>query len=318
MKSIDVRLAQIEEEANKRPVKDNTEKLRDRFTNKPWLIRNGEYRRWVRPLSIFLQLISALFGFYGAKVLMEYFPIPIPYFELVGAGAMVFTMELFKRKFSDRFWDSFFAYRERDRIEEVSGLSPGRIRYGAAVGNLLILAFSFYLTVGGGFFMTKDNSPEAKLTGANSDPEAQALVAERNELRATKAENDQKIATHEANKVKDNGRMVISWPSQKAIQGLEESNTSIDMAIATITETLRNKHGVYDIQNKEILSDAKTRSTYAISTVIGILAFLEILFECLMAFASYYDVRMLIAQEMSQGGSRPKQMNGKKVRALAV
>lgn len=316
--SIELRMAQIEEQSNKRPVKDNTEKLRDRFTNKPWLIRNGEYRRWVKPASIVLQIVSALFGFYGAKVLMEYFPVPIPYFEYFAAGVMVGVMEFFKRKFSDSFWDSFFAYRERLRIKQVCGLTPSPIRYGAALGNISILAFSFYLTVGGGFFMTKDNSPEAKLTGAGNDPEAQALVAERQELRDTKAENNAKIAKHEANKVSDGGRMVISWPSQRAISKLEESNTAIDASIASITETLRNKHGVYDIQNMNIISEAKQRSAYAIYTVIAMLAFLEILFECLMAFASYYDVRMLIAQEMSRKSDKPKQMNGKKVHALAV
>lgn len=154
------------------------------------------------------------------------------------------------------------------------------------------------------YFANQDFSPEAKLTGANADPEAQALIAERETLR-----NDKK--DHQANK---NPQGVIYWPSQKSIAG-------IDAQIAQINEVLKSKHGVYDIQNTATLSKWEVRTQFRGSFAVGIIFLLEFLFEGFMAFVSYYDCRYAIAMKYVHttrtARTTPKSFNGKKLHALA-
>ena len=311
---IDEQLARIEEEMNKKPPKQLEDKLKQRFTKRPWLVEMQGFRKLAYPISIAMQGVSMAFGFYGMKVLMEVMPIPIPYFDVIGAIIGLFTLEYFKRKFSDSFWDSFFAYRKRGQIFQVTGQAITKVRWSSAVINVLIFSASMFITVGGAYFVSKDYSPEAKLKGTTSNPEAVALIDERADYKEQIAANKESIAKHEKNKVKADGKIVTSWPSQVAIENLEAANLSLTASISVINATLKDQHGILNIQNKQILKDAEIRSQYSRATIITALSIFEIVFEALMAFMSYYDVRLYIARQLNQKKKKP--INGKKHSAL--
>lgn len=294
--NIDRELALLEEQNNRgRSISissssdpmDSYRFYEDRFKKKPWLERVRGARKNAGWISRVLQFISAALGFYGAKVMMEFLPIPIPYIEYIMAAIFLYALEVAKRKFSDRFWDSYFAWQK--------GLSES-IRWSAGLANIGLFSISLFLSAGGVYFMSGDFGAQAKLMGSGSDPEAQALIAERNVLRAD-------IKEHRANK---NSAGEIYWPSQTAIKNLTEQ-------IAVINKTLKNKHGIYDIQNESIAKEWNIRSAFSKWSSVGFTIICEIFFESIMAFCSLYDVRMFIYLRLleQQGGNRKKRGKGK-------
>jgi hypothetical protein len=138
----DDQLAQAEAEASRQL---DEEKLMARFgqsAKKSWLARNHGNRQTARRLSYFFNIISALAGLYGARILFQMIPVPIPYLDWALAIGFLFVLEKYKRQFSDKFWDSYFAQK--------------KIQWGYALCNFGLLGVSLFLSVFGVYFAAKD------------------------------------------------------------------------------------------------------------------------------------------------------------------
>lgn len=308
-KGLDLELARLEEEHNAGQSRvtvsldpmQQLESYEGRFEKKPWLERNRTARKNASWQSKVLQVISALLGFYGAKVICEFIPIPIPYIEYVLAIALLYLLERAKRKFSDRFWDSYYAWR-KGLVEDV--------RWGYGVANVLLFCISLTLSGGGVYFLNTDYGPQAKMIGSGNDPEAQALIAKvkeaKSELEAWR--NDPSNTTTEK------GKTVVYYRLKPVEAKKEEAIIAMETALA-------EKHGVYDIQNKASLKEMTIRSTFSKYSSVIFTCVAEIFFEYLMAFCSMYDVRMLVYLRMLKNGGAStslRTVRSKKAHALAV
>lgn len=281
----DDQLAQAEAEASQQQAMD---KLLDRFgavAKKSWLARNQSTRRTARLGSYLFNVISALAGFYGARILFQMIPVPIPYFDYVLAILFLFMLEQQKRKFSDKFWDNYFARK--------------KIVWGYAAINFGLLIISLGLSVAGAYFAAKDFAPEAKYIGGGDNMEVVAL-------------QDQLMATERKLKA------LLDDPSSYNSQGqfyykLMDSRTAMETQIADLTATLKDKHGVINIQNEDIRKDYQLRNAYRGNFSVAITLLSEFLFELCMAFGSYYDWRYCRAMlaRRRKSSSREEEPEGK-------
>lgn len=266
----------VEQEIQETEKQMKEDKLDSRFNarfnaKKSWVGKHAELRSYVGKLSYLPQIISALVAFKGGRVLMEW--IPIPYLDWIMAALMLIILEMVKRNFSDRFWDQFFATKQ--------------INWGAAAINFTALAVSIFLSVFGYWFLHTDNSKEASLMGLSGDPEAVALQDQERQIEA-------KIEKHQSN---TNEKGVIYWPSQKAIEKLEEQK-------AEISAILKEKYGIITVKNEGLLENWNLRMSYQKYTGVGITLILELIFEIMMAFCSYYDYKLWLIREYMKKKSK--------------
>ena len=251
----------------------------NRFERKSWLIRHQSTRKLSRTGAIFAHIISAAAGFYGALIIMQFIPIPIPYFEYFLAITALVCLELLKRSFSDRFWDSFFGNRLGFNMP---------VRYGSACINILLLIVSLALSVAGTYFGANDFSP--------NDPKAEMLDSK---IKQKKAD----FKDWKSNPVNLVSSGEVKW-DLRLVQKAKED------------EILRLEKSYFDQYGTlQISQDWKVRNDFRKYFAVFITLLAEILFECFMGFASYYDARLYRARKL--GG----QKNGtpvKKSLALAV
>lgn len=244
------------------------ERFEDRFGEKKnWFLKNKPNRQTAYLFSFLFNFISALAGYYGGKVIMEV--IPIPYLPWIGAAVGLILMERYKRVFSDKMWDYFWKYRKLD--------------WSAFSANAILFTVSLGISAFGMFFLINDNSAEAKLMGSADDPEAQAIIAEVQDKRDM-------IEAKRADKSNYNSKGEFYWPLQQAEATLEKE-------IAKKEEILREKHGVYAVQNKDLLAKWSLRTGFRSYTSVIITVLSEILFELCMCFVSYYDWRVYAAMK---------------------
>lgn len=272
------------------------EKLLTRFgavSKKSWLVRNYPNRRSAYYLSFLFNLISALAGLYGARIIFQMIPVPIPYFDWILAIGFLFILEKYKRQFSDKFWDTWYATK--------------KIAWGYAIANFGLLGISLFLSVFGVYFAAKDLAPEAKYIGGGDNPE---VVALQDQLRTAQEDFDALLADPS------------SYNSEgKFYHKLMDERSAIKLQIADLTATLKDKHGVINVQNEDILDDWKLRNAFRgnFSVIITLLS--ELLFEICMAFGSYYDYRYcraLLARKQQKNGSNPNGVPLGKRKALAA
>jgi len=259
-----------------------------RFNNrKSFISRHQDTRQWVGWMSWIPQIISAIAAFKGARVLIEW--VPIPYFDYIVGIAVLIGLEIAKRHWSDKFWDRFFATK--------------RIHLGAFSVNAALFIISLFFSAYGFYFLVSDNSQEAKLMGTAGDPEAVAL---QDQLRTSKSElqamiDDKSNYNHE-------GKFYYKMIPAKVAK--EEQ-------IAELTTTLREKHGIYNIANTAILSEWTIRKNFKSYTGITITIIAEIIFELMMAFCSFYDFRRwlierrIMEKRKSKGHPLPEDAKGK-------
>ena len=280
----------IEQEAIQAEKDRKLDKMSNRFESRfnrqqSTVSRHAENRYWVGILSYLPQLLSVIVAFKGARVLMEW--VPVPYLDWVMAVIMLVILEVVKRKYSDKFWDQWFA--------------TSRINFGAASINFTALIISVILSGFGVWFLIGDNSQEAKTMGLSGDPEAVALQDQIKQLEAN-------IAEHRSNK---NEKGVIYWPSQQSIAKLEAQKSDL-------TTTLREQHGVIVMKNEDILDQWRLRMGYQKYMGLFITLFLEIVFECLMAFCSWYDYKKwLVMKRMSSKANPTSPIAGRRPAGFA-
>lgn len=275
-------LADAEAMSNK---KDLESELSNRFGaasgKQPWLIRNAKSRKSAYLFSFVCNIISVLAGWYGALIIMEI--IPIPYLNYVGAILALLLMEKYKRKFSDEFWDAFFATKN--------------LRWDLVVKNFSLLLVSIFLSVYGMYFAVHDYSPEAKQLGLGDNPEVAAMQDRVRDIDAT-------LLALRADKSNYNSKgefYHIHVPKETALNEERKEIASI----------LKDEHGVIVVKNTELLNDWKLRTGFRSYFGVIITLLSEIVFEICMAFCSKYDFRLYRALAASR--KRDKELNGKKV-----
>lgn len=261
----------IEQEEQAAAQEARMNKMSERFDarfnqKKSFLAQYADTRYWVGILSWIPQIISVVAAFKGARVLVEW--VPIPYFDYLVAGATLVALEVAKRHWSDKFWDRFFGTK--------------RVHFGAASVNFSLFIISVVLSAYGFFFLVSDNSQEAKLMGVSGDPEA---VAVQDQLKQSKAElqamiDDRSNYNHE-------GRFFYKLIPAKVAKEKE---------IAELTTLLREKHGIYNIQNEQIIQSWGIRTDFQKYAGISIAIAMEIIFEIMMAFCSFYDFRRWVIE----------------------
>lgn len=270
-------LINAEEEALK---SEAMEKLKARFghstTKQSWLSRNYGNKRTAHLSSFLFNVISALAGLYGARILFQMVPVPIPYLDWVLAIGFMFVMEKYKRKFSDKFWDIYWSTR--------------RIVWSYALANFGLFLVSLSLSIFGVYFAAKDFSPEAKYIGGGDNLEVVALQDQYSQVEG---------------KLNDLLEDKSSYNSQGLFyHKLMGARTALENQLADIQTTLKDKHGVISLQNEDILEDWKLRNAFRGKFSIVITFLSELLFELCMAFCSYYDYRYcraLIASSETKG-----------------
>jgi hypothetical protein len=249
------------------------ERLSERFDkrfnkNQPFLVKHKDTRVQSNWLSYFFNMISLIGLLYAVQEILAI--IPIPYLNWVIAIALLVGFEIIKRKFSDMFWDHYWA---TSKIHYVYGL----------INFLVLFGISLSGSVYGMYFVTTDNAPEAKgIIDHTSNPEAVAL-----QERLDKIET--RIEEHKNNKVKhgkDKGD--IRWPSQMALPELEKQ------ALA-MAQTLQTQYGILQVENQEIKNEWKLRRDFRAWAAVLLTILFEILFEICMRFNSKYDYQYYIA-----------------------
>lgn len=264
-----------------------TDRFERRFGKKvPWLIRKKGNRQGAYRFSFVCNVVSVLAGFYGASVIMEIFP--IPYLNYLLAVFILVVMEIYKRKFSDEFWDQYFATKT--------------FKMDAALKNFALFTISIGLSGFGMYFAVTDMSPEAKQLGLKDDPQAAALLERVEKLdedllaiRADKSNYDASGTFYHIHAKKENG-----WIAERD----------------RISKKLESE---YDIiiqgKNSEIREEWKLRTSFR--SYAGVIATLlaELIFELCMAFCSKYDYRYYRAMLLARKAKG--ELNGKRKKSPA-
>jgi len=269
------------------------EALQERFvgrfaSTRSWLHRNAQNRQTAHALSYIANIVSAAAGFYGCKVLLESLALPYLYWlPYALAIVILIAMEKYKRKYSDIFWDYFWAKNKS-------------INWTAGSVNFSLFALSIVLSVAGMYFFNMDHAGEAGLVGQSTDPEALALQDE-----LSQAKDEYRAMVEDQSNYNHEGKFYYKLiPSKNALQE----------RINNLTSTLRDKHGVYNVQNQDILREFNLRRHFKAYTGIIITLLAELVFEICMCFGSYYDLRFFRAMKRggSGGSGRPGgyQLNG--------
>lgn len=239
------------------------QKLDNRYNkNKPFLQQHADTRQYAEYVAIFSHIVSIIGLFYGLKVVLEVFPLWV---AIALSIIILIGFEVLKHKYSDKFWDHWWATGKMHAVYFF-------------INFILLFLISMGGSIYGMYFGALDNSPEAKQIGINDDPEAIGLKEQ-----LAKIEDD--IAFHKGNK---NSQGEVYWPSQQAIKKLEEQRTSI-------TTTLQEKYGIYNIQNEQILTDWRTRTDFRVYALLLVSFLMEIIFEVCRRFISKYDYQVYLA-----------------------
>ncbi len=275
-------LADAERLANKRDLEGELERRFGRASGQqPWLIRNAKSRRGAFFFSFVCNVISAAAGWYGGLIVMEI--IPIPYMNYVGALCGLFLMEKYKRKFSDSFWDTYWATQ--------------KLRWDLIAKNFSLLMVSLFLSVYGMYFAVHDFSPEARQLGLGDNPEVAAMQDRVRIIDSTLLA----LRADESNYNSQGQFYHIHVPKENQLTAER----------AELAGILKKEHGVVVVKNNDLLAEWKLRTGFRSYFGIIITLLSEFIFEICMGFCSYYDYRMLRALKATK--KRAKELNGKKI-----
>lgn len=248
-----------------------------RFGNSTsWIGRNEENRQYAYYFSFVLQIISIIAGYKGGLVLMEW--VPLPYLPEILAVLFLITIEFLKRKYSDQFWDFFYA-------------NKGKINIGALLKNFALFAASLLLCAYGVYFLVQDNSKEAQLMNHDNDPEAIAMDSKIREKEKAIAAANANFVDWKNNKQNQVSSGEIKW-DLRGIQKEKEANIQkMEASKLDLIAIYEGKFGAYAKINEKIIDKWETRINFQSYTSIWIVIICEIIFEALMAFCSKFDFR---------------------------
>jgi len=245
------------------------EKLRSKFAKRfagedlPFVVRHKDTAKISKIASYAFQVLSIAGLWYAVKVVLEF--LPVPYLNYVIATAALVGFEIVKRKYSDKFWDFWFAQK---RIHFLNG----------AVNFLLLLSISMAGTLYGLYYAAKDGSPEAKYLGLQNDPDAVVL---QEELRSAKADL---VAFNS-----DPANFVRGEVGGQMYYKLLDDRSRLSDRVDRLTQRLEAEHGVILMENEDIKAEWKTRTQSRIYGILGLALIAEFLFELCMRFNSKYD-----------------------------
>lgn len=278
-------LERAEQENNERAQLEGLGKrFEQRFKTGSWLQLNWPKRKAAERSIYFFHFISgsgAMYAFY-----MLFGVIVWSWLGLVGAIVVIFFHEREKRRWSDRFWDSFVA-------------NKNRINWKALAVNASLFLASLLLTVGGAYFGLKDNMPGAKQVGASNDPVAIAL---QQQLAEAKGE----LASFEENKSNYTSKGEVYYKRLDTWSSLQDKVNSID-------KQLLDQFGIISIENKGVLNEWYQKRWFVVLMGILICLLSEIGFEYNMYFRSRYDYKYYqakMAQAQRKSAPLSYQANG--------
>jgi uncharacterized protein YacL (UPF0231 family) len=237
------------------------------------------WARYVFPakiLSWVCNIASGLGLFYIVAMILEDFP--IPYGNLVIAGLVLAGFEWCKREASDSFWDYYW-------------MNGKKISWTRGGTNFGLFGISLVATLFGMHYLITETTP-----GAAKMDYSQNVVAL--DLREDIRENEGKVAkimadkkALRADKANYNSKGEFYHLHAKTEQKLTDQATAIEATIASMRTELKDKHGMVDIKNVEIVQAWEGRRDVRVSAALFSCLLLEILFEICMGFLSLFDWR---------------------------
>lgn len=234
------------------------ESLHSRFAERDFITENRFWKFAATVASWLINCISVVGGFFGAYSLFSFF----------GAGEQISTalavvllvlLELARRKAADSIWDKWFKLR--------------KVAAGFVVLNVAIL---FVSGMAGGWGIYKGVTIHAPQAPTLSDS---VLVKMESELAALRADSET------AKKTKWKGTVTVD------AQRMLKNNSR---AIANLTEKINDRRE--RLTGKQDATDNSHKGEIERAALIAVFVFffLELLFQCCMAFVSYYDWREYI------------------------
>lgn len=234
--------------------------LQERLQEQPYHRKNRGLKNTVLAFSYVLNIISALSACYLIFWLTETLT-GITLLAYVIAAVFLFFLEKLKRKSSNEFFQIYF-FQKR-----------------SAIGWLALSLICFALSVSSTYFGaeqgTKDFSPEAPTLSKD----------------ATETEIKSEIATLDAENKKYEKQVtkegIIYFPLQRSIERNKKT-------IALLRERLNNKELTREADNELNKTEHLKRIDLTATTLAWILVFLEVIFECCIAYIWYYYYRSFI------------------------
>lgn len=285
-------MMQAEEENTKRAQMEALgNRFEQRFKKGSWLQLKWPKRKAAERRTYIFHAISgsgAMYAFYLLLGVLAW-----SWLGALLALVVIVLHEREKRRWSDKFWDSFVA-------------NPKQLNWKALSINLSLFAASLLLTVGGAYFGLKDNMPGAQQVGVSSDPVAMALQQQLDEARDD-------LKAFEENPSNYNGKGQMYYKRMDTWNGLQEKVNATEAQ-------LKSQFGIITIQNTDILNEWLQKRWFVV--LIGVLICLlsEIGFEYNMHFRSLYDYRYYLAKKSQLSRSSPTNgvpMNGQKKSLVA-
>jgi len=277
------------------------DKLSRRYGNvkKTFLEKWSRYVIPAKILSWVCNIASGLGLFYIVAMIFEDFP--IPYGNIIIAGLSLAGFEWCKREASDKFWDYYW----------MNGRSISWTRAGTNFG---LFGISLVATLFGMHYLITETTP-----GAAEMDYSQNVVAL--DLREDIGEAEEKVAmimaekdALRAKKSNYNSKGEFYHVHARTEQKLTDQATAIEATIAAMRTELKDKHGMVDIKNTEIVAAWEGRRDVRVSAALFSCLALEILFEICMGFLSLFDWRrfqlMLRLEEQELLTPRRKVKNG--------
>jgi len=282
------RVSELEE--NERLAKQAEEQQRfenrfkNRFESKSWLHSNADRRKRATAYTYICHVVSASGSVYTFTMLFGIFLFNWLGAVLALAGIILHERE--KRRWSDKFWDYYYANKKA-------------INWRSLAINASLFLLSVGITLGGAYFAIKDNMPGAKFMGESNDP---AVVALQSELQT--AQKD--LAAFEASPSNKNSKGEIYY------KRLDTYN-SMQARVLDLKNQLQEGYGIMLVQNEQIRTDWKDRRFFLIMVALFICLACEVVFEWNMAFRSRFDYLYYQAQKIKLAKTSsgiPFQVNG--------
>lgn len=235
--------------------------LQNRLQEQPYYRKNRGLKDVLLSLSYALNAISAL----SASYLIYWLTETLTGFTIVAyavAGVFLFFLEKLKRKSSNEFFQVYFFDKKR-----------------IAVGWLILSLFCFGLSVSSTYFGTEQGAKDVA-------PKASTLLAD-----ATEKEIKQEIEKLETENDKYEGQTTkdgtIYFPLQRSI----EQNK---IMISSLRNRLIKKQEEREENDKNQKGEYLHKINLTATTLAWILVFLELIFECCIAYVWYYYYRSFI------------------------
>ena len=240
------------------------EALHSRFSEKDFVSENRFWRFAALVTSWLINAISISGAFYGAFALFSYFGAGEQVSGVVSV-ALLALIELARRKAADSIWDKYFRFK--------------KLAAGFVVLNLVLLVVSSTSSGYGIYHAITENAEPAPTLSDST------LTKMEGELAALRSD------TETAKRIKWEG--TVTENAQRTIKNNSKAIANLTEKINDRRERLTGKQDATETSHGEQVRQAAF-------IAVAVFLFLEILFQCCMAFMSYFDWRHYVLK-LEQG-----------------